>query len=346
MKTDNGSGRQRPAHIDPVLQTISRILHILLRPSSQRFTLPCRKLPNHFRRTPQHHTARRHHHPLRHQRIRSNDRLCTDQCPIQNRCAHSNQAFILHRARMHNCGMPHRHVSPENAWKTVRQMQHRIVLHIRILTHHNPVNIPPQHRVVPNTRMRTERHIAQHHRGARDINIRAERRFLPQESIQLMCEVRHDPSVANGACEIQIQANKKPACVTCGLWPIGSSPGLTSMAKRNVKSERRPMMMMPVMMVVMMKIRPRRNENRCRINHRCRLINDRRRLVNHRLLHHHLSNHRSGLRINNGRLLHDHLPNDRCGLHVGRRSGIDINYLIPCLHARDQSSHGQRCDCD
>jgi hypothetical protein len=111
------------------------------------------------------------------------------------------------------------------------------------------------------------------------------------------------------------------------------------MAKGNVKSERGLVMMSVITVVVIV---PRCNEDRCGINDWSRLVNDGRGLINNGrglindwLLHDYLANDRSGLRIHNGRLLDDHLPNDRCGLRVDWRSGIDMNHLIPGVHARN-----------
>ncbi len=330
MKTDNrsNSGRQRPTYVDPVLQTVSPIVYILLRPSSQRCSLGDSKLPNHPRRTPQYHTPRRHHHSLRHQRIRPNNRLRAYQCSIQDRRAHSNQALILDGAGVDDRGVADRDMATEDAGEIISEVQHRVVLNVRIVADHNAIDVAAEDGVVPNAGVRAEGNIAENNGGAGDVNIRTERGLLAEKCIKLMCEFGHVSILSNRAPESKSKKTKSPhACQHAG--PVGRflprnsvvtpmTVMVTMTTKGNVKSERRAVMMMPVVRMVM--IWSGRDHDRRRINHRCGLINHRRRLVNDWLLHDDVTNHRRRLRVNHSRLLHHDLPNNRRGLmHDNRR---------------------------
>ena len=62
----------------------------------------------------------------------------------------------------------------DNTWKIIREMQHRVVLNIAVMPHHDAIDIAAQHRVIPDARIISQSDIPQHRRAARDINALAQ----------------------------------------------------------------------------------------------------------------------------------------------------------------------------
>ena len=87
--------------------------------------------------------------------------------------------------------MPHGHVIADDARKIIREMQHGVVLDVRVVADDDAVDVAAQHRAIPHARMRAERHVADDGRGLGDENIFAELRFFAEKFVQLPCQFVH-----------------------------------------------------------------------------------------------------------------------------------------------------------
>lgn len=322
---------QGTAQIDAVLQTIGRIAHIFFRPSTERFAFPGRQGPHDFGRAAENHASRRYDSALGDQSIGSHDGLRADDRAVENRCAHPDEAFIVHRAGMHDRGMSNGHVPSENTGKIISEVQHRIVLHVRVLADHDAIDVTSEHSVVPHAGMRTERHVSKDDRGARDVNIWPDRWLFAEKRFELLFQIRHERTLH------RLNKNKSPrAFRTRAVLDRFPPLGIPSMVT--------PMMVMPM---AERKMKADHGAGRMVADGRAdgpRVI-DRRGMVNHGrgLIDGGLMDY-DRLRVNDGRwtmeddllhwLVHDHgslwvhydrsgLVNHWRGLNVNGRRGID-----------------------
>jgi len=79
----------------------------------------------------------------------------------------------------------------DDARKIVREMQHGVVLDVRMVADDDAVDVAAQHRAIPHARMRAERHVADDGGVFGDENIFAERRFFAEKSVELFCQFVH-----------------------------------------------------------------------------------------------------------------------------------------------------------
>ena len=128
---------------------------------------------------------------LCHQRLRTDDGLFADHRAVQNHRAHADKNFIADFARVDNRAVADRHPVTEHARKIIREMQHRVVLHVRVMAHDDAIDVAAQHRAIPDTRMCAERHIADDRGAAGDENFFAELGLFAEKRVELFGEFVH-----------------------------------------------------------------------------------------------------------------------------------------------------------
>jgi hypothetical protein len=188
--------RQRPAHIDFVLQAISSVVHIFLRPPFQSGAFFLRQLADDFRRRAEDERAGRDFRSLRHERPRADERLFADDRAIQNHRAHADENFVADGAGMDNRAVADGDPVAQDARKIVRKMQHGVVLDVRVMADNDAVDVAAQHGAIPHARMRAERHIANDDGGFGDINALAELRGLAEKFVELPGQFVHAANLA------------------------------------------------------------------------------------------------------------------------------------------------------
>ena len=142
------------------------------------------------------------------QRIGANQTPVTDHCAVQDGGSHSDQHFVANRAGVNNRRMTDRHVVPHQARTLVCQVQHGIVLDVRVVPDNDAIDVAPQDCVIPNAGMIAESNVADNHRAARNINVAADGRLSPQKRFQLPRHFRHGNRLIQERKQLPI---KKPA---------------------------------------------------------------------------------------------------------------------------------------
>jgi hypothetical protein len=177
--------------VDSVLQTIRAVVHILLRPPFQSGTFFLRQFADNFRWRAQYERAGRNFRSLCYQRLRADERLLADDCAIEDHCAHADQRFVADGAGMDNRAMADRDPVADEARKIVREVQHGVVLDVRVMADNDAVDVAAQHRAMPHARMSAKRHIADDRGVFGDENIFAQRRFFAEEFVELRGQFVH-----------------------------------------------------------------------------------------------------------------------------------------------------------
>jgi hypothetical protein len=86
-------------------------------------------------------------------------------------------------------------------------MKHHVVLDVRVVADHDPVDVAPKHGVVPDTGIIAQGDVAQHNRAPGDIDRFAQRRPSAQKFVELFVEfVQRGLTIASARKE-----NKKAA---------------------------------------------------------------------------------------------------------------------------------------
>ena len=73
----------------------------------------------------------------------------------------------------------------EDAGQYVREVQHGVVLNVRVMADDDAVDVATQHGAIPHARMRAERHVAEHNGGPGNVNAFAEPWLFAQERVEL-----------------------------------------------------------------------------------------------------------------------------------------------------------------
>src|SRR6185437_13290314 len=94
----------------------------------------------------------------------------------------------------------------EHARKLVRQMQHGVVLNVRVMADNDAVDVAAQHRAIPHAGMRAERHVTDDHSGAGEINTPAELRPLAKKFIELRIQFAHAGNLRLNLCQHNLKA--------------------------------------------------------------------------------------------------------------------------------------------
>jgi hypothetical protein len=174
-----------------VFQAVSPVIHILLRPPFQPGAFFFRQFADDFCRRAEHERAGRNFRSLRHERLRADDGLLPDDRAVQNHRAHADERFVADDARVDDRAVADGDPVADEARKLVREMQHGVVLDVRVMADDDAVDVAAQHRAIPHARMRAERHVADDGRGSGDENIFAERGFFAEKSVKLLCQFVH-----------------------------------------------------------------------------------------------------------------------------------------------------------
>ena len=118
-------------------------------------------------------------------------RLFADDRAVQNHRAHADERFVADGAGVDDRAVADGDPVADEARKIVREMQHGVVLDVRVVADDDAVDVAAQHRAIPHARMRAERHVADDGGGLGDENIFAERRFFAEKSVKLLCQFVH-----------------------------------------------------------------------------------------------------------------------------------------------------------
>ena len=86
---------------------------------------------------------------------------------------------------MDNRAVADRDPVAEDARKVIREMQHGVVLDIRVMADDDAVDVAAQHRAIPHVRMRAERHIADDRGVFGDEDTFAQLGFFTEELVEL-----------------------------------------------------------------------------------------------------------------------------------------------------------------
>src|SRR5688572_8729561 len=93
-----------------MLQAEGGVARIFFGGGLQSRPLLWRQRTHDLRRASQNERALRNLHPLRDQGFCTNETLLADVCAVENDSSHSNQTFVLDRARMNYRAMPYSHI--------------------------------------------------------------------------------------------------------------------------------------------------------------------------------------------------------------------------------------------
>ena len=174
-----------------MFQTIRAVVHVFFRPPFQSGAFCPRQLAHNFRRGAEDERAGRDFRSLRHQRLRADDGLFADDRAIQNHRAHADERFVADGAGVDDGGVADGDPVADDARKIVREVQHGVVLDIRVVADDDAVDVAAQHRAIPHAGMRAERHVANDDGGLGDEDIFAELRLPAEKFIELLCEFVH-----------------------------------------------------------------------------------------------------------------------------------------------------------
>ena len=75
--------------------------------------------------------------------------------------------------------MTYRDIAPDQAGEIVGQMQHRIVLNVRVVANGDPVNVATDHRIIPDAGVFSDSHIAENDCPRRLRSVPTGRRMAP-----------------------------------------------------------------------------------------------------------------------------------------------------------------------
>jgi len=117
--------------------------------------------------------------------------LFTDDRTIENDCAHAHQHFVADFAGVDNRAVADGNPIADEARKIVGEVQHGVVLDVRMVADDDAVDVAAQHRAIPHTGMRAEGHVTKDDSGFGEVNTFAELRFSAQEGVELFHRVLH-----------------------------------------------------------------------------------------------------------------------------------------------------------
>lgn len=131
---------------------------------------------------------------MRDKRFCADEGLFADDSSVQNDGAHADKNLVTDFAGMDDRAVAHGDPITHNAWEIIRDVQHSVVLNIRVMADGDAVDVAAQDASVPNARVRAESHIADDGSGFGDENAPAELRGLAEESVELRVHL-HLPQV-------------------------------------------------------------------------------------------------------------------------------------------------------
>ena len=168
-----------------MLRVVSGETHVFLGRFLETDPFLPRQRADHFGRRTQHQGTGRNLSARRDQSACADERLLADHGAVKNGRSHANQNLIANRAGVNDGDMANSDVIAYDAGEIVRQMQDGIVLDVCMVADNNAVEVTPEHGVVPDAGVMTERDVAQHHRAPGNINAFAQGWLLQKESVEL-----------------------------------------------------------------------------------------------------------------------------------------------------------------
>ena len=160
------------------------VLKIILRPLLDRRDLLVGELPHHLGRLAEHQRARRNLHVFGDQGLRPDDAVRADVGVIHDRGPHPHQHLVLDGAPVNDGpvpdGDPGAYVRGGGA---VRYVDDSVVLHVRLRTNPNPMDVAAQRTVVPDAGAGPEGHVAHQDGRLGDIVTVIVLGMLPQERL-------------------------------------------------------------------------------------------------------------------------------------------------------------------
>ena len=174
-----------------MLQAVIPVVHILFRPPFQSGAFCLGQFADDFRRCAEDERAGRDFRSLRHERLRADERLPADDRAVQNHRAHADERLVADGAGVDDRAVTDGDPVADEARKIVREMQHGVVLDVRVVADDDAVDVAAQYRAIPHARMRAERHVTDDGGGLGYENIFAERRFFAEKFVQLLCQFVH-----------------------------------------------------------------------------------------------------------------------------------------------------------
>src|SRR6266853_1451109 len=115
----------------------------------------------HPSRHPDHERARGDAGAFGHDRTRGDHAARTDVDTVQEYAAHADQAVVLDGAAVQNGAVPHADPRADSRGQPFIHVHDRAVLEIGVLTDHDRGHVAAKHRVVPDARVRAQRHVPQ-----------------------------------------------------------------------------------------------------------------------------------------------------------------------------------------
>jgi len=111
--------------------------------------------------------------------------LPADDRAVQNHRAHADERFVADGAGVDDRAVADGDPVADEARRIVREVQHGVVLDVRVVADDDAVDVAAQHRAIPNAGKISNRHVADDGHGFGDENILAERRFFAEKSVEL-----------------------------------------------------------------------------------------------------------------------------------------------------------------
>ena len=122
--------------------------------------------------------------------------MFADDSSVQNHRAHADKTFITDFACVDDRAVANGDPVAKETRKIVREVQHGIVLDIRVVADDDAVDVAAKHRAIPHAGMRAECDIADDSGSFGDENIFTELRRLAEKPIKLLCEFVHECNLA------------------------------------------------------------------------------------------------------------------------------------------------------
>lgn len=198
---------QGPADVDSVLEMIGGVGGVFLGPVLQTAPFLRGQRTDHFRRGTEHHGSGGDAGALGDQGVCPDDALLADLGAVEDGGAHADEAFVPDGAGVDDGGMADGDVAANDRAEVVGQVNHGVVLDVRVIADDDAVDVTPQHGSVPDARVIAEGDVADHRGAAGDEDPLAEPRGLAQELVQLAAQVIHE---ADSRRDRPV-ANEKPA---------------------------------------------------------------------------------------------------------------------------------------
>ena len=161
-----------------------RQVHVGRGQKGQFFSIPFPGRTHHPTRDSHDHAPRRDHRPFGDDRSGGHDGPRSHHRSVQHHRPHGHEASPADAAAMEDRSVPYGHILLHLHLQFLRHVEHAPVLDVGPGTHHNPVQVPPEHRMVPDAGPLPELHASDESRCGSHKGVRCHVGGLPLEGVE------------------------------------------------------------------------------------------------------------------------------------------------------------------